>query len=135
MLLIQCTELSYPFTASHRILSMEGQVSAEKRPTYLQDASISVMMTHSYITVTSHCMQLSTRDNERLNSQLKLLRSCLRSTMAEECMSGLAMIKIHRRRASELNLDILVTTFVNKQDESSMCSVRIAFCNINFCSF
>lgn len=48
-------------------------------------------------------------ENERSNSQIKLLKNYLRSTMSEERLSGLAMMKIHRNK--QLNMDSLVHLF------------------------
>ena len=50
----------------------------------------------------------------RANSQLKLLKTYIRSTMSEERLSALANIKIHRRMVAELDLNELVVTFANK---------------------
>ena len=48
------------------------------------------------------------------NSQLKLLKTYLRSTMTEERLSALAVIKVHRSMVEDLNFDQLVVTFANK---------------------
>ena len=52
-------------------------------------------------------------ENERANSQIKLLKTYLRSTMSEDRLSSLAMMKIHRKKVKELDLDILVQQFAN----------------------
>ena len=48
--------------------------------------------------------------------------------MAEERLSGLAMMKIHRRRANELNLDTLVTTFVNRHPRRMLLLCVLSYC-------
>ena len=53
-------------------------------------------------------------ENERCNSQLKLLTTYLRSTMSEDRLSGLAMMKIHHQKAKELDLDKVVALFANQ---------------------
>ena len=53
-------------------------------------------------------------ETERCNSQLKLLKTYLRSTMTEQRLSDLAMIKVHRNIVSELDFDKLVIKFANK---------------------
>ena len=50
-------------------------------------------------------------ETERANGQLKLLRTYLRSTMPEERLSALAIMKIHREK---VNLHFLVTDFANQ---------------------
>ncbi len=53
-------------------------------------------------------------ENERSNSQIKLLKTYLRSTMNEDRMSALAIMKIHRQKAKELDLNCLVHDFANR---------------------
>ena len=55
-----------------------------------------------------------TCETERSNSQLKLLKTYLRSTMTEERLSALAVIKVHRSMIEDLNFDQLVVEFANK---------------------
>ena len=59
-------------------------------------------------------LPVTTCETERSNSQLKLLKTYLRSTMTEERLSSLAMIKIHRRTIDNLDFDKLVIDFANK---------------------
>ena len=47
------------------------------------------------------------------NSQLELLKTYLRSTMTEERLSALAIIKVHRSMVEDLNYDKLVVVFAN----------------------
>ena len=54
-------------------------------------------------------------ETERANSQFKLLKTYLRSTMSEERLSALAMMKIHREKVKHLKLDCFVTDFVNQR--------------------
>ena len=51
-------------------------------------------------------------ENERSNSQIKLLKTYVRSTMSEDRLSGLAMMKIHRNK--QLNMDTLVNKFTTQ---------------------
>lgn len=54
---------------------------------------------------------VTTCENERSHSQLKLVKSCLRSTMTEDRLSSLLLMKIHRGVAENLNLQDLVNKF------------------------
>ena len=82
---------------------------AEERPTSLQHALLQCdgdsFPNIEQLLLIACTLPVTTCENERSNSQLKLLKTYLRSTMAEERLSGHAMMKIHRRRANELNLD------------------------------
>ena len=49
------------------------------------------------------------------NSQLKLLKTYLRSTMTNGRLSALAVIKVHRSMVKDLNFDQLVLMFTNKR--------------------
>ena len=59
-------------------------------------------------------LPVTTCETERSNSQLKLLKTYLRSTMTEKRLSSLALIKIHRDIVADLNFDKLVVDFANK---------------------
>ena len=59
-------------------------------------------------------LPVTTCETERSNSQLKLLKTYLRSTMTEERLSALALIKVHRRMVADLDFDHLVVEFANK---------------------
>ena len=59
-------------------------------------------------------LPVTTCETERSNSQLKLLKTYLRSTMTEERLSSLAMIKIHRTMIDNLDFDKLLIDFSNK---------------------
>lgn len=59
-------------------------------------------------------LPVTTCETERANSQMKLLKTYLRSTMSEERLAALANMKIHRRMISDLDLDELVVAFANK---------------------
>ena len=48
-------------------------------------------------------------EKEHSNSQIKLLKNYLRSTMSEERLTGLAMTKIHRDKP--IDMDSLVQLF------------------------
>jgi hypothetical protein len=54
---------------------------------------------------------VTTCENERSHSQLKLLKTSLRSTMHEERLSGLSLMKIHRQLTEKLSLEELVNRF------------------------
>ena len=60
-------------------------------------------------------LPVTTCETERSNSQLKLLKTYLRSTMTEgKRLSSLAMIKIHRTMIDNLDFDKLLIDFSNK---------------------
>ena len=59
-------------------------------------------------------LPVTTCETERSNSQLKLLKTYLRSTMTEERLSSLAVIKIHREMIADLDFDKLVVEFANR---------------------
>ena len=59
-------------------------------------------------------LPVTTCETERSNSQLKLLKTYLRSTMTEKRLSSLALIKIHRDIVADLDFDKLVVDFANK---------------------
>lgn len=59
-------------------------------------------------------LPVTTCETERSNSQLKLLKTYLRSTMTEKRLTSLALMKIHRSLTASLNLDQLVVDFANK---------------------
>ena len=59
-------------------------------------------------------LPVTTCETERSNSQLKLLKTYLRSTMTEERLSSLAVIKIHREMVADLDFDKLVVEFSNR---------------------
>ena len=59
-------------------------------------------------------LPVTTCENERSNSQLKLLKTYLRSTMTEKRLSSLALTKIHRDIVADLDFDKLVVDFANR---------------------
>ena len=59
-------------------------------------------------------LPVTTCETERSNSQLKLLKTYLRSTMTEERLSSLAVIKIHREMVADLDFDKLVVEIANR---------------------
>jgi len=59
-------------------------------------------------------LPVTTYEPERVNSQLKLLKTYLRSTMSEVRLAALANMKIHRKMISDLDLDNLVAAFANQ---------------------
>ena len=68
----------------------------------------------SILLVIACTLPVTTCKTERSNSQLKLLKTYLRSTMTEERLSSLAIIKIHRDTVANLDIDKLVVDFANK---------------------
>ena len=64
--------------------------------------------------VIASTLPVTTCETERANSQLKLLKTYLRSTMSEERLAALAIIKVHRRMVSDLDFNELVVAFANK---------------------
>ena len=93
-------------------------MSPSRRPDNLQDAlqccdEDAFPNIHKLLTIAC-TLPVTTCENERANSQLKLLKTYLRSTMSEERLSALANMKIHRRMVSDLDLDQLVVAFANK---------------------
>ena len=59
-------------------------------------------------------LPVTTCEMERSNSQLKLLKTYIHSTMTEERLSSLAVIKIHREMVIDLDFDKLVVEFTNR---------------------
>ena len=95
-----------------------NSMSSSSRPDSLQDAfqccdEDAFPNIHKLLTIAC-TLPVTTCENERANSQLKLLKTYLRSTMSEERLSALANMKIHRGMVSDFNLDQLVVAFANK---------------------
>ena len=68
-----------------------------------------------FVLLTIACtLPVTTCENERSNSQLKLLKTYLRSTMTEKRLSSLALIKIHHDMVANLDFNKLVVAFANK---------------------
>ena len=63
---------------------------------------------------------VTTCETERSNSQLKLLKTYHRSTMTEERLSSLAVIKIHREMVADLDFDKLVVEFANRHPRMAL---------------
>lgn len=95
-----------------------SSVPLANRPTTLQTALQSCEkddFPNIFILLLIACtLPVTTCETERSNSQLKLLKTYLRSTMTETRLSSLALIKIHRDIVSELDYDKLVLDFANK---------------------
>ena len=94
------------------------RAQADERPDSLQQALLkcdSDMFPNIYVLLQITCtLPVTVCENERSNSQLKLLKTYLRSTMSEERMSALALMKIHRQRTKNINLDAAVAMFANR---------------------
>jgi hypothetical protein len=59
-------------------------------------------------------LPVTTCENERSHSQLKLVKTHLRTTMSEERLSALMLLKVHRIAAKNLSISRLVDQFVLK---------------------
>jgi len=55
---------------------------------------------------------------ERSFSKLKLLRNCLRSTMLQERLNGLAMCSIEQDILDDINLDTVLEDFASRNARS-----------------
>ena len=105
-------------TEFRRWKSKFASMTSEKRPCSLQsalqhcdsDASPKIRE----LLLIACTLPVTVCENERANSQLKRLKTYLRSTMTEQRLLGLAIMQIHRKKIEELDLDTLVTTFANK---------------------
>ncbi len=90
----------------------------DERPDTLQAALLScdedAFPNIKVLLVIACTLPVTTCETERSNSQLKLLKTYLRSTMSEHRLSSMAIMKVHRRMVSEINLDQLVSVFANK---------------------
>ena len=93
-------------------------IPADKRPDTLERALLSCDKEdypNIFVLLVIACtLPVTTCENERSNSQLKLLKTYLRSTMTEKRLSSLALIKIHRDMVADLDFDKLVVDFANK---------------------
>ena len=93
-------------------------IPLDKRPNTLQAAlqyCDKDAFPNIYVLLVIACtLPVTTCETERSNSQLKLLKTYLRSTMTNERLSALAVIKVHRSMVEDLNFDQLVLTFANK---------------------
>ena len=93
-------------------------IPLDKRPNTLQEAlqyCDKDAFPNIYVLLLIACtLPVTTCETERSNSQLKLLKTYLRSTMTEERLSALAVIKVHRGMVEDLNFDQLVVMFANK---------------------
>ena len=120
------SELYKTYLPSHHLLSTEfnrwkikcSSLPPDKRPDTLQTAlqfCNEDAFPNIYVLLVIACtLPVTTCETERSNSQLKLLKTYLRSTMGEERLSDLAVIKVHRRMVADLDFDQLVADFSNK---------------------
>ena len=97
-----------------------NSVPVKKRPDFLQGAlqqcdKDTFPNIHTLLLIAC-TLPVTVCENERANSQLKLLKTYLQSTMSEERLSALAMMKVHRTSAKRLSLDSLVVAFTNKNN-------------------
>ena len=68
-------------------------------------------------------LPVSTAGCERSFSKLKLIKTHLRTTMADERLKSLTVISIHRQRALNINLDDVVDRFARKYPNSRITLV------------
>ena len=64
--------------------------------------------------VVAYTLPITTCETERVNGQLKLLKTYLHSTMTEEQFAALALIKVHWKMVRALDFDYLDAAFANK---------------------
>lgn len=97
---------------------MEGNLERsgqQRRPNTLQGALYLDIFPNIHVLLVIVCtLPITVLENKRSNSQLKLLKTYLRSTVSEERMSSFAIMKIHRSKVTDLNLDSIVADFANK---------------------
>ena len=88
----------------------------DNRPNTLEGAlqSCDKDFPNIFFTLYSFMLPVTTCETERSNSQLKLLKTYLRSTITEKRLSSLALIKIHRDIVVDLDFGKLVVDFANK---------------------
>ena len=95
-----------------------SSMPSDQRPDTLGGALLSCEIEdypNIFVLLTIACtLPVTTCENERSNSQLKLLKTYLRSTMTEKRLSSLALIKIHRDMVANLDFNKLVVAFANK---------------------
>ncbi|KAH3881071.1 hypothetical protein DPMN_004995 [Dreissena polymorpha] len=68
------------------------------------------------------CMQVSTASAER-SCTMRQVKTCLRSTMGTERMSGLALLTIHRER--EIDLEEVVDVFARRKERRLALLFRV----------
>ena len=56
-------------------------------------------------------MPVTTCENERSHSQMKVLKTSYRSTMSQDRLGSISLIKIHRSMAETLDIGVLVDKF------------------------
>ena len=54
---------------------------------------------------------VTTCENERRHSQLKVIKASLRCALSQKRLSGLSMLKIHKQQEGQLDIDALITKF------------------------
>jgi hypothetical protein len=97
------------------------------------DCPASLLQLHSYVhnlcdafsefdkLVTIACtLPISTASCERSFSTLRIIKSYLRTTMANDRLYDLMLLGIHRARASKLNFDDVVLRFARKYPNSKI---------------
>jgi len=66
-------------------------------------------------------MPVTSADNERANSTLKLVKGYLRTTMTTERLSGLALMNIHYEKP--VDYDTVVQLFAERYPEECFLSI------------
>jgi hypothetical protein len=105
-------------------------------PAILMDSELPVLEFHNFVTRYKDAffelytlskiactIPVSSSEAERTFSCLKLIKTHLRTTMAEERLSDLAMLSIHKDRATNLNLDMVLDRFVQRYPN---CRIALA---------
>lgn len=64
--------------------------------------------------------------NERSRSQVKLVKKYPRSSMIEDRLSALMMMKVHRQQAENMSVDELLTTFEQRHLRRMLLKCRLS---------
>ena len=113
---------------------IERRKAENTLPAILMDSELPVLEFHNFVTRYKDAffeskiactIPVSSSEAERTFSCLKLIETHLRTTMAEKRLSDLAMLSIHKDRATNLNLDMVlhVDRFVQRY---SYCRIALA---------
>ena len=62
-------------------------------------------------------LAVTTASTERSFSKLKLIKTALRSTMSEVCLSTLLLLSIERELTSQINYDTVIDAFASKNHQ------------------
>jgi hypothetical protein len=87
---------------------------------YLSDFRVAVPDTCELIQI-GLTLPPTSASAERSFSSMKLIKTCLRSTMLQNRFNNLAVIGIHQYRAKSLNLNRVVTRFAQSTRRIQLC--------------